>query len=206
MKLRSSRRLTRSSDHRAKARAFTREIVARVSSRLPSSGTRPFVLRSNRRSGRELAHSCINFGLVSCPWNQNHTQLLQDLAFHNLRVQNWDLRLQNYPQVSEIMIHIEVVQETLPFHRAYFESVVSALRVRENANFLPQNASPSVAISRLCADLASFGTLWVLSKCMGNGIKYLALNVGSPWAKVTLSLLWQGETSKSSKPSLHGKH
>lgn len=135
MKLRSSRRLTRSSDHRAKARAFTREIVARVSSRLPSSGTRPFVLRSNRRSGRELAHSCINFGLVSCPWNQNHTQLLQDLAFHNLRVQNWDLRLQNYPQVSEIMIHIEVVQETLPFHRAYFESVVSALRVRESMCF-----------------------------------------------------------------------
>lgn len=60
MKLRSSRRLTRSSDHRVKGRAFTREIVARVPSRLPSSGTRPFVLRSIRTRGRELAHSCIN--------------------------------------------------------------------------------------------------------------------------------------------------
>lgn len=49
MELRSSRRLTRSSDPRLKQRTFSRTHAARVSSRLPSSG--------NNRLCRELAHS-----------------------------------------------------------------------------------------------------------------------------------------------------
>lgn len=71
-------------------------------------------------------------GLDSFLWTQTVTQIPQDLVFHNLRIRSWDRHLQDCPRMFVIMIHIEVVQKTWPFHWAYFGSVVSVLRGRES--------------------------------------------------------------------------
>lgn len=60
MELRSSRRSIRSSHLTAKQWASTPTLTAYVSSRLPSSGNRPFALRSAKKSRRERAHSNSN--------------------------------------------------------------------------------------------------------------------------------------------------
>lgn len=56
MKLRSSRRSTRSSDLRAKKQASTCTLEAGVSSQLSLSGNRTFASRSIRKRHRELTH------------------------------------------------------------------------------------------------------------------------------------------------------
>lgn len=60
MKLRSLRRLTKSSDLRAKRRAITDTLAGHESSRVPASGSRLSVLHSVRKRRRELTHSNLN--------------------------------------------------------------------------------------------------------------------------------------------------
>lgn len=60
MELRSSRRSIRSSHLTAQQRAFPPTVTAYVSSRLSSSGTGPFALRSAKKSQSERAHSNSN--------------------------------------------------------------------------------------------------------------------------------------------------